>query len=110
MRNKHDTLGIAIKSARERNNITVEDLAARVGITKRYLYRIENEGQRPRYDLLYKLIRTLSIPADTIFYSEMADIESETGDLIRMLCRCGKRFLTVTKSMLQALIDATFNL
>ncbi len=110
MHNKHDTLGSVIKSAREKNNITVEDLATQLGITERYLYRIENEGQKPRYALLYKLIRALSIPADTIFYPEMTDIESETADLIRMLCRCDKRFLTVAKSILQALIDATRNL
>lgn len=110
MHSKHETLGAVIKAAREKNHMTVEDLAAQVGISERYLYRIENEGQKPRYALLYELIRTLSIPADTIFYPEMADIESEAGDLIRMLCHCDKRFLSVAKSMLQALIDATNNL
>jgi len=110
MHDKPETLGAVIKAAREKNHMTVEDLAAQVGISERYLYRIENEGQKPRYALLYELIRALSIPADTIFYPEMADIESETVDLIRMLCRCDKRFLSVAKSMLQALIDAADNL
>lgn len=60
MHNQPDTLGIVIKSAREKAGITVEALSEKIGITERYLYRIENEGKKPRYDVLYKLIRELS--------------------------------------------------
>ena len=43
--NKHDTLGNVIKDARQRSNLTMEELAERVQVTPRYLYRIENEGK-----------------------------------------------------------------
>ena len=33
-----------IKAARDKSDLTVEELTARVGISERYLYRIENEG------------------------------------------------------------------
>ena len=39
--------GAVIKEARQKTDITMEKLAERVGITERYLYRIENEGQKP---------------------------------------------------------------
>ena len=70
MQSNHETLGDIIKSARQKADITIEDLASRVNITERYLYRIENEGKKPSFDVLYKLIRELSILPDSIFYPE----------------------------------------
>ena len=106
MHDEHETLGVILKEAREKVNITVEKLAARTGITERYIYRIENEGKKPSYDVLYKLIRALSISADTIFYPERNEIASEMEDLLRILCRCDKRFLTAVKTTVEAMIDA----
>lgn len=63
MQNEHEMLGEIIKNARMKADITVEDLAAKVGVGERFIYRIENEGKKPSYDILYKLIRELSIPA-----------------------------------------------
>ena len=57
MQNEHETLGEIIKNARIKADITVEDLAAKVGVGERFIYRIENEGKKPSYDILYKLIR-----------------------------------------------------
>ena len=39
--NLPETLGEIIKTAREKSDLTVEELTARVGISERYLYRIE---------------------------------------------------------------------
>ena len=55
---KADTLGNVIKNARMEANITMETLAERIGITERYLYRIENEGKKPSY----KMSRTFVFP------------------------------------------------
>lgn len=68
MHNQIKTLGDIIKSACQKNGITIEMLADRIDITERYLYRIENEGKKPSYDVLYRLIRELSISSDSIFY------------------------------------------
>lgn len=67
MHTEPETFGKIIKSARQRSEFTMEELAERVGITERYLYRIENEDKKPSYDVLYKLIRELSISPDLIF-------------------------------------------
>ena len=105
MHNQPDTLSSVIKTAREKVGITIEVLAEKVGITERYLYRIENEGKKPSYDVLCKLIRELSISPDSIFYPEKSFKDSEVENLIRMLYRCDERSLEVVKATVKALID-----
>lgn len=106
MHNQPDTLGTVIKSAREKAGLTVEALCERIGITERYLYRIENEGKKPRYDVLYKLIRELSIEPNNIFYPEKQSEDSEIGELLRMLAACDVRALQVIKATIRAFIDS----
>ena len=105
MQNKPETLGSVIKAARERSGFTIEALADKVDITERYLYRIENEGKKPSYDVLYKLIRELSILPDLIFYPEKPSKDSEVENLLRMLSACDERSLEVVKATAKALID-----
>ena len=99
MHNQPETLGNIIKSARQRADITMENLAEKVGITERYLYRIENEGKKPSYDVLYKLIRELSILPDSIFYPEKPSKDSEIENLLRMLYSCDERSLEVIRQL-----------
>lgn len=56
MREIPNTLGDIIKKAREKSGMTIESLANKVEITERYLYRIENGGKKPSFEVLYKLI------------------------------------------------------
>lgn len=105
MHKQPEKLGDIIKSAREKADITIEALAYKVGITERYLYRIENEGKKPSFDVLYKLIRELSISPDLIFYPEKPSKDSEVENLLRMLSDCDERSLEVVKATVKALID-----
>ena len=105
MHNQTKTLGDIIKFARQKNGITVEMLAEKIDITERYLYRIENEGKKPSYDVLYKLIRELSISPDSIFYPEKLSKDSEVENLLRILSACDTRSLEVIKATAKALID-----
>lgn len=98
-------LGNIVKAARERSDITIENLAYKVGITERYLYRIENEEKKPSFDVLYKLIRELSISPDLIFYPEKPSKDSEVENLLRMLSDCDERSLEVVKATVKALIN-----
>lgn len=86
----YETLGDIVKGARQKSDLTMEELASRVGITERYLYRIENEGKKPSYEVLYKLIRELSIAPDLIFYPDKPskDEDAEIENLLRLLCNC----------------------
>jgi transcriptional regulator with XRE-family HTH domain len=105
MKQYPERLGDIIKNARQRSNLTIEELSFRIGITERYIYRIENEGQKPSYDVLYRLIRELSIVPDLIFYPERSSKDSEVENLIRLLYNCDERSLEVVKATAKALID-----
>ena len=105
MHTEPEAPGAVIKEARQKTDITMEKLAERVGITERYLYRIENEGQKPRYDVLFKLVRETAADPRLIYYPELAETGDEIGDILRMLCSCDKRSLEVVKATIRALID-----
>lgn len=44
-----------IKEARQRSKLTMEEIADRLGITPRYLYRFENEGSTVKNHFLFPL-------------------------------------------------------
>lgn len=104
---QHDTLGEVVKNARQRSNLTMEELAYRLQVSPRYLYRIENEGKKPSYDLLFALIRELSISPDLIFYPEKPTNDSEIESLIRQLYNCDAHSLKVIKATVTALLNNT---
>lgn len=107
MHNEHDKFSMIIKNARLQSEFTMEELAEKLGVTERYLYRIENENKKPSYDVLYKLIRVLSISPDLIFYPEKNSETSEIDTLIRTLCNCDQRLLPVVRATITALIEAS---
>ncbi len=100
-----DTLGSVIKAARQDAEITVEALAEQVDMTERYLYRIENEGQKPSYDVLLRLIRILNIDPNLIFYPEKETVNSEVEDIARMLYRCNEQSMNIIKATIKAVLD-----
>ena len=106
VQNEHETLGEIIKNARIKADITVEDLAAKVGVTERFIYRIENEGKKPSYDILYRLIRELSILPDQIFFPEKQIEDSEMESLVRMLYNCDERSMQIIKATVRAALDS----
>lgn len=84
----------------------MEALAEKVGITERYLYRIENEGKYPSYEVLYKIIRELAINPDLIFYPEKPSKDSEVEDLIRVLYNCDDRSMKIIKATAKAALES----
>lgn len=106
MHNQPDTLSMVIKTAREKADITIEALAEKADITERYLYRIENEGKKPSYEVLYKLIRTLNISPDSIFYPEKPSKDSEVEDLVRTLYSCDDRSMKIVKTTAKAALES----
>ncbi|WP_083826802.1 helix-turn-helix domain-containing protein [Stomatobaculum longum] len=74
-------------------------------MSERYLYRIENEGKRPSYNILYRMIRTLNVSADIFFYPEKRTDDTEVDHLLRMLFNADERALEVIKATATALIN-----
>jgi transcriptional regulator with XRE-family HTH domain len=97
--------GFILKTARERAGITVEALAEMADVSERYIYRIENEGKKPSYDVLYRIIRALDISPDLLFYPEAQSENKEIDQLMRMLYKCDDRALDVIKATVAALIN-----
>lgn len=106
MQKEYETLGSVIKNAQQKVGITNEDLADKVGVSERYIYRIENEGQKPSFDVLYKIIRELSISPDLIFYPEKSKKDTELEEFVRMLYKCDERSLQIIKATTKAALDS----
>lgn len=101
-----DKLSDIVKAARQHADITVEKLAEKIGVTERYLYRVENENRKPSYDVLFKLIRELNISPDSIFYPEKPFKDSEIEVLVRMLYNCDKRSMEIIKATAKAALES----
>jgi DNA-binding XRE family transcriptional regulator len=62
-RNKYEVefeafkIGVLIQEARKRKNLTQEELALKVGTTKNYISRIENNASDIRLSTLMRIIR-----------------------------------------------------
>lgn len=106
MQKQPETPGELIKAAREKSNLTVKELTTRIGITERYLYRIENEGKIPKFEVLKKLIRELDIDANLIFYPEKPSKDSEAEDLVRMLHSCDDRSMKIIRATVKAALES----
>ena len=106
MQKQPETPSEIIKPARDKPDLTVEELTARVGISERYLYRIENEGKAPKLDVLKKLVRELAIDGDLIFYPEKPSKDSEVEDLVRMLYSCDDRSLKIIRATVKAALES----
>ena len=108
MQKQPETLGEIIKVAREKSDLTVEELTTRSGISERYLYRIENEGKVPKFEVLKKLVRELAIDANSIFYPEKPSKDSEVEDLVRTLYSCDDRSMKIVTATAKAALDIQF--
>ncbi|MDT3700829.1 MAG: helix-turn-helix transcriptional regulator [Thermincola sp.] len=104
--NNFDRLGSILKASRKAKGLTREQLAEIISITPRYLMSIENENKKPSYDVLFRLVRELSISADTIFYPEQESSGSELKQLSKLLCLCDEYEIKIVKATLNALLES----
>lgn len=95
-----------VKEFRLRADFTVEKVAEQADITERYLYRIENEDKKPSFDVLVRLVRTLSIPGDYIFYpKEKVAHNPDVEEIVHMLYQCDEHSLKIVKAVLRAILE-----
>ncbi|MEA5143427.1 MAG: helix-turn-helix transcriptional regulator [Oscillibacter sp.] len=99
-------LGTTIKQARLSANLTQDELAEQIGITGRYIMALENEHKHPSFEVLCRIILTLNIPADNIFYPESQNTENEKEQLIRLLSRCDERDLKIITATVKAVLES----
>jgi len=101
-----DRLGAVIKDARTNAGITQENLAKILGISTRHILKIENSNRKPSYNLLFRIVRELTIPTDMIFFPEHGDDHHQDLErVITMLYRCNKKELCIVTATLIALLE-----
>jgi transcriptional regulator with XRE-family HTH domain len=98
-----EKLGSTIKEARLHADMTRKELAEKLNVTTRHLMAIENGKQKPSYDLLKNLIRSLFISADSIFFPEAEHGDEELKRAIAVLRTCNDKELGLIIYMIHAL-------
>ena len=84
----------------------MEFFAEKIGISERYLYRIENENKKPSFDVLNRIVHELAIEPELIFYPEKPSKDSEVENLIRMLYDCDDRSQYIIKATVKAVLES----
>ena len=74
-----------VKEYRKEKNITQEDLAAMVGISRKYLSMIERNRTTPSIDIVVRLANGLSVNVERLFYSIPAVEEEKLPDTIKFI-------------------------
>jgi len=100
-----DKLGIVIKDARSQAGMTRKETASKLHVTPRHLMSIENGHQKPSFDLLYRLVRELTIPADLIFYPESSPTHMGCERTAAMLHKCNEKEISIIAATLQFILD-----
>lgn len=105
MRINENDLGAIVKAARIKNSMTQDALGEAIGVGLRHVMGIENEGSKPSYEVLYKLVRELHIPSDDIFYPEKLEKDDQLAELIRILYCCNEHSLKIIHATAQAALE-----
>ena len=99
--------GGIVRDARLRAGKTQKEVALKLCVSTRHLMYIENGRQKPGNDLLIRLIRELSIPADLLFYPDEIHNHFKFAQAVDLLRKCGDKELDAVISMLGLLFAET---
>ena len=112
MRKKEDkydfrAFGLAIKSARKKQNLTREQVGAMIEIDPRYLTNIENKGQHPNLQVFYDLVSLLNISVDE-FFLPVSDLDKSTRrrQLEKQLDNLSDKDLVIMESVADGIIKS----
>lgn len=98
-------IGNILKQERLRLGYTRDQIAERADIGIRYLIAIENDEKKPKFDVLYRLIRAVGLAPGKIFYPELEGDDDESNRLIRLLQNCNGRDRKLIAAMIDSLVD-----
>ena len=97
--------GNLIKEARENYKYTTEECAEKLGISTRYLQKIENEGNLPSYGTLRNIVQLFSMDANYLFYDNYNKDDFLRSNVIQKIKLCDDYELNVISANLNALLD-----
>lgn len=79
------SIGARIREARIRLNLTQEELASRVGVTKSAIANYENGVSTPKVEILYALMRALAVDANFLYEQEASPEDEELAAYLEEL-------------------------
>lgn len=96
---------IAIKQARLKAGLTIEQLAESTGVTARYISAIENEGKRTSIKTLITIAKHLNISIDEIIYPYNPNKNSTRRSIDAMLDKLDEKSIKLAEGILRTLIE-----
>lgn len=97
--------GKAIRKARKSNGLTIDQLAQKVGVSERYIQKIENEDSKPSFEVLSRIVKILSLDANMLFYQIYDDSNFDMNIVIKKIQECNQYEFNVIKATLLALME-----
>ena len=102
-----------VKELREKRNMSMEQLAKELNVTKSRVNMWENNGTIPRNDVLLQLAKFFEVSTDYLLgnddVSELSKSNSRLSTLQRNLGKLNEEELTKAEGMLKAVFMDIFN-
>lgn len=105
MTKKENGSGKAIRKARKSNGLTIDQLAQKVGVSERYIQKIENEDSKPSFEILSRIVKILSLDANMLFYKIYDESNLDMNIVIKKIQECNQYEFNVIKATLLALME-----
>lgn len=71
MQNPVDSLGVTLRTAREKQNLTQRELADRLGMSVRTIIQVERGHSNPKFETVALLAKELNISLDAIVFPDL---------------------------------------
>ncbi|MCL2236208.1 MAG: helix-turn-helix domain-containing protein [Defluviitaleaceae bacterium] len=101
---KFKEFGLRAREARKNRQLTMRELAERIGISENFLARIESDNGRPGLGTVIKICNELKVSMDFLFQDSLHEIECETINL-DILSGPDRKFIIRTVENLKAYRD-----
>ena len=102
---KFQTLGIQIRKARKKNNLTQQKLADKTGLAIKTIQDTEKGKKNATYDTLSRLIECLGVSADTLFPTKTPLENEKLQNLIRKVQLCNEQNQKILLNTINFLAD-----
>ncbi|MCL2249582.1 MAG: helix-turn-helix domain-containing protein [Oscillospiraceae bacterium] len=95
-----ERLSLAVRDARNRENITQKELAVKVKISSHHLAGIESGREKPSCFVMCSLIQNLDLSAQMIIHPKAFHSEGKIRELIVLMHDCNEAELAIFSKLL----------
>lgn len=99
-------LGNAVKQARHGLKLTQFEVAERIHADERTIANIEHYRGNPKLEILWPLLRTLEIDANTVFYPEEGRNDSLLLKMQLFLLQCSEEEMQLLLPICEAVVES----